>query len=187
MRYIVLLISLFSVIGSASAQDIVRTSDGQVINEPYYKTAKREREARKSGTDTYDYGDTLHEPGYMQSQRDREVRKAERAEESAKSLSDMSPDERRAYWENLPDEDKARIMQRRQALQAERMSKAGPATGGPMTPAPDSAPVAAPGMPLAPEETGEKAAEAAWEAMTPDEKRAFIQAHRADLLSGSKQ
>lgn len=98
-----------------------------------------------------------------------------------KSLRDMSAEERAQFWQNLPAEEKARIMARRQEAQAAQSKKQQWLT--PHNNDNRSAVIA----PHAQVTEGNAQArsmasgKAQWDAMTPEQKKAFVKEHEAEI------
>ncbi|MCB1538544.1 MAG: hypothetical protein H6865_06050 [Rhodospirillales bacterium] len=82
-----------------------------------------------------------------------------------KSVRDMTPEQRQAYWDNLPAVEKEKILARRHEIEAERLKKTDPSDP---TPGENAAAQNAQAL-------------AIWKAMTPDQKRAFLSAHKAEV------
>jgi predicted Fe-S protein YdhL (DUF1289 family) len=89
---------------------------------------------------------------------------------NGKSVRDMTPAERQAFWDNLPEEDKQRILARRMQAQPGSVPGSGPAA---------AAPLADTGNP---ELNGQLArGKAAWDSMSDEQKRAFVDQHKDQI------
>lgn len=97
---------------------------------------------------------------------------------SGKRLRDMTDAERKAFWDNLPEDQKKRIMERRQQAEAARKNPwRDPSTLKTVRPA-GTAPADTPQVQTGPNSELNASMErgkAAWDAMSDEEKRAFVQ------------
>lgn len=93
-----------------------------------------------------------------------------------KSLKDMTREERQAYWAALPEDQKQRILSRRKAVMEKQRSQDQWKARTSVKDEP------------APYETlntqRQQGAKAQWDAMTPEQKKAFLETHQAEIRAG---
>jgi hypothetical protein len=104
----------------------------------------------------------------------------------SKPVRDMTDSERQEFWDRLPQADKDRIIAKRQQIEQEAAQQERwktPSAGTPRSMVPDSQPVA-PDATANPElQRSLDNGKAQWDAMTPEEKRAFVEAHKAEIMN----
>jgi hypothetical protein len=102
---------------------------------------------------------------------------------AGKSVRDMTPDERRAFWNSLSDEDKARILARRShAKDQKSWDSMTPEQRAARTTHRRADTAGDPQDGMTPGRRQQLAnGKAQWDAMTPDQKRAFLKDHAEEI------